>query len=198
LKGENQAHYADDKKREVWNNVECIRNPCTIQHQTDEPRFLQKLWTNIGPVYRWMHGMNNQHREWYQNWPMGFKVRESPLIFGEYVKVRESSHTWLIIWVITILNHIDTRQFCLGLKVLAWYTDPNGIQYKNTSGGNMLSSKWKSPRLCWNLSKSPSCKFNLRSCNPPDAHNRTNITTSITTFWISTAQTRNSYTVGTN
>lgn len=63
------------------------------------------------------------------------------------------------------------RQFCLGMKVCAWYIDPNGIQYKNTSGGSIFSSKWKSPRLYRNLLKSPSCKFNLHSCNPPDAHN---------------------------
>ena len=39
------------------------------------------------------------------------------LIFGGYViKVRESLY---IIWVNTILNHIDSRRFCLGMKVLA-------------------------------------------------------------------------------
>ena len=33
------------------------------------------------------------------------------LIFGGYVKVRESLYTRVIIWVNTILNHIDTREF---------------------------------------------------------------------------------------
>ena len=31
------------------------------------------------------------------------------VIFGGYVKVRESLYTWEIIWVNTFLNHIDTR-----------------------------------------------------------------------------------------
>ena len=31
------------------------------------------------------------------------------LIFGGYVKVRESLYTRIIIWVNTILNHIDTK-----------------------------------------------------------------------------------------
>ena len=31
------------------------------------------------------------------------------LIFGGYVKGRESLHTLVIIWVNTIVNHIDTR-----------------------------------------------------------------------------------------
>ena len=31
------------------------------------------------------------------------------LIFGGYVKVRESLYTWVIIYVNTILNHIDIR-----------------------------------------------------------------------------------------
>ena len=31
------------------------------------------------------------------------------LIFGEYAKVRESFRTLVIIWVKTILNHIETR-----------------------------------------------------------------------------------------
>ena len=31
------------------------------------------------------------------------------LVFSEYVKMRESFSTRVIIWVNTILNHIDTR-----------------------------------------------------------------------------------------
>ena len=46
------------------------------------------------------------------------------LIFGGYFKVRESFYTLVVIWVKTILNHID-------MKVPAWYIDPNGIEYNN-------------------------------------------------------------------
>ena len=38
----------------------------------------------------------------------------------------------VIIWVNTILNHIDTRTIFLGMKVLAWYIDLNGIENKKT------------------------------------------------------------------
>ena len=54
------------------------------------------------------------------------------LTFGGYVSVRESLFTQVLTWVNTILNHIDTRAFCLGIKVLAWDIDPNGIENKNT------------------------------------------------------------------
>ena len=64
-----------------------------------------------------------------KNLPMGIENCDTSQmkIFGGYVKVRESLYTRVIIWVHTILNHIDTRAIWLGLKVLAWYIDPNGI-----------------------------------------------------------------------
>jgi hypothetical protein len=37
----------------------------------------------------------------------------------------------VIIWVNTILIHIDTRAICLVMKILAWYIDPTGIKNKN-------------------------------------------------------------------
>ena len=46
------------------------------------------------------------------------------LIFGGYDQVRESLYTRVIIWVITILNHIDT------MGVLAWCIDLNGVENK--------------------------------------------------------------------
>ena len=52
-------------------------------------------------------------------------------MFDGYVEVRESLYTRVIIWVHTILDHIDTRVICLGMKVLAWYFDPNGIKIRN-------------------------------------------------------------------
>ena len=48
------------------------------------------------------------------------------LIFGGYVKVRESLYTRVIIWVTTILNHIDT------MRLLAWCLDLNGVENKIT------------------------------------------------------------------
>ena len=43
----------------------------------------------------------------------------------------ESLWTQVIIWVSTIRNHIDTRTIYLGMKVLAWYIDLNGIEKEN-------------------------------------------------------------------
>ena len=40
------------------------------------------------------------------------------LIFGWYVKGKESLYTLVIILVNTIVNHIDTRAYCLGMNVL--------------------------------------------------------------------------------
>ena len=43
--------------------------------------------------------------------------------------MRESLCTQLIIWVDTILKHIDTRAILPRYeRVLAWYKDPNGIE----------------------------------------------------------------------
>ena len=50
------------------------------------------------------------------------------LIFGGYVKVRESLYTWVIfepLWTIVL------GRFCLRITILAWYMDPNGIENKN-------------------------------------------------------------------
>ena len=60
------------------------------------------------------------------------------LIFSGYVEVRESFYAQVIIWVNTILNHIDTRAIYLGMKVLAWYIDLNGI-------GNINSIRYPYP-----------------------------------------------------
>ena len=35
-----------------------------------------------------------------------------------------------VVWVNTILNHIDTKMIYLGMKVLAWYIDLNDIKNK--------------------------------------------------------------------
>ena len=45
-----------------------------------------------------------------KNLPVDTKIVKSSqiLLFGGYVKVKESFYTRVIIWVITILNHIDT------------------------------------------------------------------------------------------
>ena len=40
-------------------------------------------------------------------------------------------YTRVIIRVNTILDRVDTRAICLGVKVLAWYIDQNGIGNKN-------------------------------------------------------------------
>ena len=43
------------------------------------------------------------------------------LIFGGYLKVRKSLYTQIILWVYTILKDTKTKEFLIGLKVLAWY-----------------------------------------------------------------------------
>ncbi len=42
--------------------------------------------------------------------------------------MRESLYIRVIIWVDTILKNMNTRTIHLGMKVLAWYIDPNGIE----------------------------------------------------------------------
>ena len=57
-----------------------------------------------------------------ENSSMGIKTiynTNQILIFYGYVKVRDSLYTRVTIWVKAILNHIDPRQFYLGMKVLA-------------------------------------------------------------------------------
>ena len=44
------------------------------------------------------------------------------LIFGGYFKERESLYTRVVIWVNTIIIHIDTR------AILPKYTDPHNIE----------------------------------------------------------------------
>ena len=62
------------------------------------------------------------------------------LIFGEYVKVRESLYTQVIIWVDNIMNHIDTRVILPryeGLYIVyrpKWYQKKNTIKYSYPTG----------------------------------------------------------------
>ena len=58
-----------------------------------------------------MHGINNQYQQWYQrSYPRSQNCDTSGiLIHGGYLKVRESLYARVIIWVNTILNHIDAR-----------------------------------------------------------------------------------------
>ena len=53
------------------------------------------------------------------------------LISVGYVKVRESFCTWVIIWIDTTLDHIDTREIFPSMKVLTWRIDPNGNENRN-------------------------------------------------------------------
>ena len=50
------------------------------------------------------------------------------VIFSEYVKVRESLYTELLYESIPISTILIQGQFGLGMEVLAWYIDPNGIK----------------------------------------------------------------------
>ena len=69
-----------------------------------------------------------------KNLPVGIKICNTCQIwlFGGCVKARESLYAWVIMWFNTILKHIDSRRFCLSMKVLVWYIDPNGIENKST------------------------------------------------------------------
>ena len=83
-----------------------------------KPSFLN-VQTNVGPVYTSNAfiskiNVNNGTKEsthGYQN----CNTTEI-LIFGGYVKVRESLCTRVSIWVNTILSHIDTRAILLRYK----------------------------------------------------------------------------------
>ncbi len=69
---------------------------------------LTTSWPMLDRVYRWMRGINHRHRWWCQRTYMRVsKLYYQPnvLIFGGYMKVRDSLYTWVIIWVNTILNH---------------------------------------------------------------------------------------------
>jgi hypothetical protein len=50
---------------------------------------------------------------------------EKNLVFGGYVKVRQSLYTQVIFWVYTILI---LGRICLDMKVLAWKINLNGIR----------------------------------------------------------------------
>jgi hypothetical protein len=69
--------------------------------------------------------------------------------YNGYLKVREFSYSRVIIWVNTILNHIDTKAVYLGMKILAWYTDPNDIKNKKISSNTqtLLVSKFVNTSL---------------------------------------------------
>ena len=56
-------------------------------------------------------GMNNQHKNGIKEPTYGYQScnNSQTLVFGGYVKVRGSLYTQVIIWMNTILNHIDTR-----------------------------------------------------------------------------------------
>ena len=58
------------------------------------------------------------------------------LIFGKYVKVRESLHTQVIIWVHNILNHIHTREIFPDIKVYTseWYRICKTVTYPYHTG----------------------------------------------------------------
>ena len=62
------------------------------------------------------------------------------LIFSRYVKVTESLYARVIIWVNTILTHIDTRMLlpkyegsCMAYRP-KWYQNKNAITYPYPTG----------------------------------------------------------------
>jgi hypothetical protein len=67
----------------------------------------------------WLHGLllwslhdsNNQHHSWYwRTYPWASNCNSSRiLLFGGYIKVRESLHIRMIIWFNAILYHSDTK-----------------------------------------------------------------------------------------
>ena len=91
--------------------------------------------TNVGPTRRWMHGIREPTHE-YQicdiNWL---------LIFGGYVEVRGYLYTQVY-----YLGQYYSKPrmilgwFYLGMKVLTWYMDPNGITTKVQSNTRTLLS----------------------------------------------------------
>ena len=54
------------------------------------------------------------------------------LIFGGYVKGRESLYFQVVIWVHIILNHIDTRIFLPRYKGSCMYINLSALKTKNT------------------------------------------------------------------
>ena len=65
-----------------------------------------------------------------RNLPVG--ISSYILKFGEFVKVRESLHTWVIIWINTIPNHIDTREILPRHEGFCMVCRPQMYQNKNT------------------------------------------------------------------
>ena len=53
------------------------------------------------------------------------------MIFGGFVKVIKSLETRVIVYVNTIVKHMDARTIFLDMKVLAWSIDLNGIKNKD-------------------------------------------------------------------
>jgi hypothetical protein len=73
-----------------------------------------------------MHGIKDSTHG-YQNYNTS-----QILMFGGYVKVKESLYTRVNIWVGTILKYIDTIvQLYLSKKVLAWCINLNYIKNKD-------------------------------------------------------------------
>ena len=67
-----------------------------------------------------------------QNLPLGIKSSASQiLIFGAYVKVRESLYTQVIIWINTTLNHIDARGILPRYEGSCMLYRPEYIENKN-------------------------------------------------------------------
>ena len=68
-------------------------------------------WSGITDI----NNVIKEPTEEYQNWNT-----TKMLVYGGYVKVRESLYTRVIFWVNTILNHINTRAVLPDMKVFAW------------------------------------------------------------------------------
>ena len=69
----------------------------------------------------------------------GYQIRNTSQISG-YVKVRESLYTQILVWVNTILKHIDTRanlpryESCCLVYRPGWYRKRNTIKYPYSTG----------------------------------------------------------------
>ena len=58
----------------------------------------------------------------------GYQSTNQIVIFGGHVKVRECLCIRVIVWVNTILKHVDIRAIYRSMKVLTWYIDQNVIK----------------------------------------------------------------------
>ena len=132
----------------TWTPREAMYGVCGFLHDEN---------SNVRPVYRWMHGIISNSNNAIKEPTHRYQICEigQILIFGGYLKVRESLHTQVIICVNIVWNHIDTMailpkiwrflhsmytqmvsililwQFYLGVKVFARYVHPNGIENKS-------------------------------------------------------------------